>query len=288
MRVLVTGPAGLLGRAIIEEAVLRGHTPLALERGDVDVTDAAALTAAFLDAEPQVVVHCAAYTDVDAAELHEAQAMRVNSDSVTTLASLCAGNGALLVYPSTDYVFDGSAATPYLPEHPPSPLNAYGRSKWEGEQAARSLPKHLVARTSWLYGRGGRGFVSTMLRRGAAGCDVEVVTDQIGRPTRTGDLAGAILSLARAGATGTYHVTGGGAPASWYQVACEIFDACGFEGSVQPTSSDVYQRPARRPAYSVLDCASTERIVGPLPEWRSALREHLASSGAAAGAPRPS
>lgn len=279
MRVLVTGARGMLARALIPELERRGHEVIGLGRDALDVTDADAVERAVREWVPDVVVQCAAYTRVDDAEADEAAAFAVNAEGTRNVARACRAVGARLVYPSTDYVFDGRASSPYRPDHPPAPLNAYGRSKLAGEEAAREAGDWVVARTSWLYGAGGRNFVSTILRRAMEGVPLRVVDDQRGTPTWTGTLAVTLAGLLEADVpSGIYHTTGRG-DTTWFAFACEALRLAGIEAEIVPVPTEAFPTPARRPRYSVLDCSSTEAVVGPLPDWRDALRAAIAEGG---------
>ena len=276
MRVLVTGARGMLARALLRELERRGHEVVGLGRDALDVTDADAVERAVREWAPDVVVQCAAYTRVDDAETDEATAFAVNAEGTRNVARACRVIGARLVYPSTDYVFDGRATSPYRPDHPPAPLNAYGRSKLAGEEAAREAGDWVVARTSWLYGAGGRNFVSTILRRAMEGVPLRVVDDQRGTPTWTGTLAVTLAGLLEADVpSGIYHTTGRG-DTTWFAFACEALRLAGIEAEIVPVPTEAFPTPARRPRYSVLDCSSTEAVVGPLPDWREALAKAMA------------
>jgi dTDP-4-dehydrorhamnose reductase len=281
MRVAVTGAGGMLAREVLREAARRGHVALAFPRAQLDVTDEAAVAAALRAAAPDVVVQCAAYTRVDDAEHEEAEAARVNAEATAFVARVCAGIGARLVYPSTDYVFDGTARVPYPPDAPTSPINAYGRSKLAGEHAALGGADALVVRTSWLHGPGGRNFVRTILARARTGAPLRVVNDQVGSPTSTLDLAAMIFGLVEGGApAGIHHATNRG-DTTWYGLACAALELAGIDAAIQPCSSGEFPQVARRPQYSVLDCAATYAITGPAPAWEdglaAALREETAA-----------
>jgi dTDP-4-dehydrorhamnose reductase len=271
VRIAITGAGGMLAHDIIAGATGQGADVVAWDRSALDVTDAKAVAAAVRDAAPDVIVHCAAYTRVDDAEDSEHAANLVNGDGTMHVARAADASGALLVYPSTDYVFDGRAVAPYDVDASPAPLNAYGRSKHSGEHAAREARRFMVVRTSWLYGAHGRNFVRTMLERGRAGAPLRVVADQRGAPTWTADLAAMILGLVRGNApSGIYHATNAG-DTTWYEFARAIFDAAGITPDLRAVSSSEYPQRALRPAYSVLDCARTYSIAGPAPHWRDAL-----------------
>lgn len=274
-RILLTGAAGMLARAFIERLDAGDADYVALSRNDLDVTDAAAVRNAILDFNPGIVIQCAGYTRVDEAESQPARAFAVNADGAANVAAACREVGARFLYPSTDYVFDGSATSPYPPEAAASPLNAYGRSKMEGEKLAAAAGGVLIIRTSWLYGAGGRNFVRTVADRVTTGQTMRVVADQHGAPTWTADFATAALQLLRSpAATGTFHFTNSGA-ATWYDLAVEVARELGAAGRVEPCGTADFPVAARRPRYSVLDCSSTEALIGKARPWRVALREAL-------------
>jgi dTDP-4-dehydrorhamnose reductase len=254
--VLLTGAGGQLGAALRE--AFPGADARA--RAELDVTEPIALGYA-----PELVLHAAAWTDVDGAEVDEAGAMRANVEGTRNVAAL----GAPIVYYSTDYVFDGAKREPYVESDEPAPLGAYGRSKLLGE---REVPDGWIVRSSWLFGWTGHNFVRTMLRLGAERDDVRVVDDQRGAPTYVGHLAGAmreLITLPR----GVWHVAAEG-EATWAEFAEAIFAEAGLQCRVVPISTEELGRPAPRPAYSVL---RSERDRAPkLPHWREGLRECLA------------
>lgn len=279
MKVLITGSAGMLARAVRHEFEARGHAVQALDRAALDVTDPAAVEAAVGAHRPEAVIQCAAYTRVDDAERDEVAAHRVNAESTLHLARICRAVGARLVYPSTDYVFDGTATVPYRPDSPTSPLGAYGRSKLAGEAAAREAGDHLIVRTSWLYGTGGKNFVSTIVERARQGTPLRVVDDQRGSPTWTGTLARVLaLLLEREAPAGIYHAANRG-ETTWYGLALEALRLSGIAAEVTPVTTAEFPRPAARPAYSVLDCSGTEAVVGEIAGWREALGEAVGGMG---------
>jgi dTDP-4-dehydrorhamnose reductase len=272
-RWLVTGAGGMLGRDLV--AALAGDEVTALDRRALDITDATAVASAVPGHD--VVVNCAAWTDVDGAEADEQEATRVNGLGPQLLAAACAASGARLVQVSTDYVFDGTASTPYAEDAPLAPRSAYGRSKAAGEVAVRSLlpDASYVVRTAWLYGVHGRNFVRTMAKLEATRDTVDVVDDQLGQPTWTRDVAAAIVSLLRAEAPGgTYHSTSSG-ETTWCGLARAVFEELGADpGRVRPTTTDRLPRPAPRPAYSVLGHDAWRRAgLSPIRDWREALAE---------------
>ena len=263
----------MLGRDLAAAARGAGHVAIPLDQDDLDITDAAAVRDAVAEHAPDVVVNCAAWTDVDGAEAAEADALLVNGEAPGHLSQAA----PYLIQISTDYVFDGEAAKPYTESVPPNPRSAYGRTKLAGEQAV-DLERHLVVRSSWLFGAHGRNFVDTMLRLGAERDEVSVVADQVGCPTFTGHLARALVELATRRATGIVHVAGGG-HCSWYELAVETFAAAGVDCSVRPARTEDLGRPAPRPAFSAL---ASERPDAPrLPHWKDGLREYLRARVAA-------
>jgi dTDP-4-dehydrorhamnose reductase len=260
--IFVTGAAGMLGQDVVSAA---GDGVVALSRADLDVTDAGAAREALDGAD--VVINCAAWTDVDGAEEHAQEALAVNREGARNVAAAA----RRVVYVSTDYVFDGAKRAPYVESDPTAPLQSYGRSKLAGELAtAEANPRHFIVRSSWLFGAGGGNFVETMLRLGGERDELRVVDDQVGCPTFTGHLAEAIVALARTEDYGIHHLAGAGA-CSWYQFAREIFDRSGVECQVEPCTTDEYPLPARRPAWSVL---GSERGRS-LPPWQEGLDAYL-------------
>ncbi len=276
MRLLVTGAAGMLGQDVVAAATSAGHDVVALARRDLDITDAAAVTHAVSDASPAAVVNCAAWTDVDGAEAAEDDAGAVNGTGAGLLARAATDAGAHFVQVSTDYVFAGDATKPYVESDPVDPHSAYGRSKLHGEAAVReAAPRHAIVRAAWLFGPGGRNFVDTMRRLAADRDEVTVVDDQVGSPTYTGHLAQALVEIAERGLAGTLHVAGGGR-CSWYDLAAATFAATGAAVTLRRGTSADLDRPARRPAFSVL---VSEREDAPrLPDWRAGLCAHLQAS----------
>ncbi len=283
-RYLITGAAGMLGQDL--QKALSGRDVTALGRAKLDITDFDAVRDA-VDGH-DVVINAAAYTRVDDAEEHEDEAFEINATGAENLAIAASQTGARLVQLSTDYVFDGTASSPYEESAPLHPLSAYGRTKAAGEQ--RALAAHrsgtYIVRTAWLYGAGGPNFAKTMLRLAASHDTVSVVTDQLGQPTWTGDLARQIVELLDADAApGIYHATNSG-EASWFDFAAEIFRVAGLDPArVTPTTSAQFIRPAARPDYSVLGHDAWARAgLSPMRNWRAALSSAY-SAGALAIAP---
>jgi dTDP-4-dehydrorhamnose reductase len=277
VRVLVTGAAGMLGREVM--AHLAGaHDATGVDL-DVDVTDPRAVEECVAAVRPHAVLHLAAWTDVDGAEANEERALAVNGAGAGNVARAAARAGAAVVYPSTDYVFDGRKGAPYAEDDAPSPLSAYGRTKLAGERAV--LAEHpagaRVARTAWLYGAGGRNFVDTMLALAADRDEVAVVDDQVGCPTWARDLAPALVALVER-PPGVYHTASAG-HVSWAGFAEAIFAAAGASCRVRPIATRELGRPAPRPAFSAL--AVTRPDAPRLRPWRDALADYLAARVAA-------
>ena len=268
MRWLVTGANGMLGRDLTDRLAGR-HDVTTLTRYDLDITDAAAVARAVVGHD--VVVNCAAWTDVDGAETAEALATAVNGDGPRHLARACRSVGARLVQMSTDYVFPGDGSDPYDESAPLGPVSAYGRSKAAGESAVREeLPEaHLVVRTAWLYGEHGACFPKTIARAARDRGAVSVVDHQVGQPTWTVDVADLTVRLVEAGApAGSYHATSTG-HTSWFGFAQAVVDAAGLDpGIVTATRTAALRRPAPRPAYSVLGHRALADIgISPIGEW---------------------
>jgi dTDP-4-dehydrorhamnose reductase len=277
MRLLVTGAAGMLGHRVVADAAARGWDVVGVDLPDGDLTDPLAATDLVEEHTPDAVIHCAAFVDVDGAEEREDAARAVNVDASANIAAAAAMLGARIVAVSTDYVFDGKMPArpprPYVESDPTSPLGAYGRTKLAGEEAiAGHNPNHAIARTAWLFGVGGKSFPDTMLQAGAARDEVAVVTDQVGSPTWTGHLSPALLDLAAADAVGVFHTAGGGR-CSWHALTVELYRLAGVDCRVNETTAAEFQRPAPRPAWSVL---ATERDETPrLPAWEDGVAEYL-------------
>jgi dTDP-4-dehydrorhamnose reductase len=270
----------MLGQDVVCAAEAAGHDAIALPRADLDITDRGAVDRAVSARRPEAVVNCAAWTDVDGAEEHEAAAHAVNATGAGHVAAAATSVGARLIHVSTDYVFDGRADRPYVESAATGPISAYGRTKLAGEHVVTDAgERHLIVRSSWLFGAAGRNFVETMLVLAGDRDDVAVVTDQIGCPTWTGHLAPALVALAAGQARGVMHVAGAGA-CSWYELANETFRRAGVACEVRETTTAAMPRPAPRPAYSVLE---SERPDAPrLPDWREGVAGYLTSIEATA------
>lgn len=277
MKVLVTGSAGMLGADMVTEFHRRGYTVTAMDRYSLDITVFEDVRKAVLDHCPQVVVNCAAYTDVDKAESEPQQAYKVNGLGPRNLALACAETGASLVHISTDYIFDGIGKQSWGVFDSPQPINVYGASKLWGERAVLGLLKSsYLIRTSWLFGLGGVNFVSKMIDFGGSGKSIKVVDDQFGCPTFTEDLARAVVDLVHTGCCGVYHVTNQN-PTTWHSFAESIFSACKYKVELIPCSTPEMNRPAKRPGFTVLDPFPLRETIGYLlPSWQDALCRYLA------------
>ncbi len=281
MRVLVTGASGMLGFALADSCPSNIEC-VGTDVDTLDITDAVAVGEAFARQSPAAVINAAAYTDVDGCESHESEALAVNGAAAGVLAAACSDAGIPLLHVSTDYVFDGTIPAPgeYSEVDPVGPVSAYGRTKLAGETAVRErLPEHWIVRTQWLYGCHGKNFVETMLRLASERDELAVVDDQVGSPTSTHVLAPFLWRMvAERPAFGTYHVTGGGA-CSWHGFAEEIFRQAGLlPGSLTLSTmgSDQLDRPAPRPARSVLSNAKLRAALGEAPgPWVEGLQDYM-------------
>ena len=282
-RWLITGAGGMAGTDLREALALRDEPVVALTKSDLDITDSRCVARCVEDARPDVIVNCAAYTKVDQAEADESVATAINGSAVELLAQAANDAGALLVQLSTDFVFDGSKRTPYEINDAPRPLSAYGRSKLLGEVAATHASKHVIVRTSWLFGTHGPNFVEAIRRQVRLGNPLRVVNDQRGRPTYTPHLAEAILRVVANDARGVIHYADED-ECTWYDFACAIAP----EAKIAPVGTDEFPRPATRPAYSVLSTERYERLTGVTPaSWREGLREYLHASDTRHSPPLP-
>lgn len=272
--ILVLGAGGMLGRAFLALLQSEGLQHRAIDVPDFDLGDAQNI-AKVVSSDVRVVINCAAFTDVDAAEIREADANAINGTGVGVLAQRCTEIGARLVHYSTDYVFAGQASKPYAVDEPRAPLNAYGRSKALGEQLLEAAGgSHLLIRTSWLYAPWGKNFVLTMRELTRTKPTLKVVDDQVGRPTSAQYLAAQSLALLRREQAGTFHVTDGG-QCSWYAFTQEIVALLGARCEITPCTTAEFPRPARRPAYSVLDLSRTEAALGRSRPWQDNLADVL-------------
>ncbi len=277
LNVLITGAGGQLGQALCRLAAVSPNNYLATDAAELDISAREAVEKTVAEQKIDVIINCAAYTDVERAEEDEAAADRLNREAAANLAAAAARHDALLVHVSTDYVFDGKSCTPYCEEDPTAPQNAYGRTKRAGEEAVvASGCRYLILRTAWLYSETGKNFLRTMLRLTAERETLDVVCDQVGTPTYAGDLALAIFSIVEnglhTGNEGIYHFTDEGV-CSWYDFAVEIAAAAGNDRCrIRPCRTEDYPAKAARPAWSVLDKSKIRKRFGiEIPHWRESM-----------------
>ena len=284
-RVVVTGAAGMLGRDVVKVLEEQGLDVTALSRKELDITEKGQCASLLKDIRPEIVINCAAFTKVDLCEEESTLAFDVNAKGPKNLANVCKEIGTKLVHISTDYVFDGTSSRPYREDDQPNPINIYGKSKLQGEEAVRkSDADHLIVRTSWLFGKNGPNFIRTMLKLSREKELVQVVDDQRGRPTYTKDLARGIALLIEKGAFGTVNFANSGS-CSWYELCCFVLEQAGIKNvKVVPVSSEIFKRPAKRPRYSVLDLSRFKAITGTSPRsWKEAVKGYLEEMGLALG-----
>ena len=276
MRILVTGVKGQLGHDVVNELAKRGHTPIGVDVEEMDITDASAVEKEMKKEPLDAVIHCAAYTAVDAAEDNREICMRVNAEGTRNIARVCRELDLKMVYISTDYVFDGEGERPWEPDDPRDPLNVYGESKYQGELAVEEyLEKYFTVRIAWVFGVNGKNFIKTMLRLAESQKEINVVNDQIGSPTYTYDLAVLLADMVETEKYGRYHATNEGL-CTWYEFAKEIFRQAGADVKVNPVSSDEFPAKAKRPHNSRMDKSKlVQNGFRPLPTWQDALKRYL-------------
>ena len=276
MRILVTGVKGQLGYDVVNELKKRGHTPIGVDVEEMDITDASAVEKEIKKEPLDAVIHCAAYTAVDAAEDNRELCMRVNAEGTRNIARVCRELDLKMVYISTDYVFDGEGERPWEPDDPREPLNVYGESKYQGELAVEEyLEKYFTVRIAWVFGVNGKNFIKTMLRLAESQKEINVVNDQIGSPTYTYDLAVLLADMVETDKYGRYHATNEGL-CTWYEFAKEIFRQAGADVKVNPVSSDEFPAKAKRPHNSRMDKSKlVQNGFRPLPTWQDALKRYL-------------
>lgn len=276
MKVLVTGANGQLGYDVVKLLNNSKYAVFPFDRMQMDITNEGIVQQTVEDIKPDVIIHCAAYTNVDGAEKDEVTAYQVNALGTKNIAKAAESVDAKLVYVSTDYVFDGVANRPYEVDDLTNPLNNYGKTKLAGEKFVKEiLDKYFIVRTAWVFGINGNNFVKTMLRLGKENGEVRVVSDQIGSPTYTVDLAEILVEMVNTDKYGIYHVTNSG-ECSWYEFATEIFKQAGLDVKVHPITTDQYETLAKRPLYSVLSKNNLLKNGFTIPRnWRLALKDYL-------------
>ena len=276
MRVLVTGVKGQLGYDIVKECEKRGIEAIGVDVAEMDITDADKVREVITNAKVDAVMHCAAYTAVDAAEENVELCRKVNATGTENIAKVCKELDIKMVYISTDYVFNGEGEHFWQPDEERQPLNVYGQTKYEGELAVETyLEKYFTVRIAWVFGINGNNFIKTMLRLGKERGAVSVVNDQVGSPTYTYDLAKLLVDMVQTEKYGTYHATNEGI-CSWYEFACEIFKQAGMDVAVTPVDSSAFPVKAKRPKNSRM---SKDKLVemgfSLLPTWQDALGRYL-------------
>lgn len=279
MKVLVTGVKGQLGFDVVNELKKRGHEVVGVDIEEMDITNADNVSDVMGKVKPDAVIHCAAWTAVDAAEDNEDKVRLVNATGTENIVKECKKLGCKLMYISTDYVFDGQGEKPWEPDCKDyAPLNVYGKTKLEGELAvANQLDKYFIVRIAWVFGKNGKNFIKTMLNIGKTHDTVRVVNDQIGTPTYTFDLARLLVDMIETEKYGYYHATNEGEYISWYDFTKEIYRQAGYKTEVVPVTTEEYGlSKAARPFNSRLDKSKLiENGFKPLPTWQDALSRYL-------------
>jgi len=275
----VTGAEGMLGTdlcsLLAQEYEVRGY-----DIGDFDITDPEDTASVVQKISPAVIVHTAAFTDVDACEDERDKALRVNAGGAENMARAACETGGRLVYISTDYVFDGAKRSPYTETDKPGPINYYGLTKFYGEKRVRELaPRHLIVRTSWLFGPNGKNFVDTIVEKASSTGSLRVVADQHGCPTYTAHLAEGLRAVIDKGLEGTLHLANSG-DATWFDLAKCAVETAGIDAEITPVETAAWPTRARRPAYTVLASDVVGKAgIKPLPHWKDGVRDHLARRG---------
>ena len=280
MKVIVTGASGLVGRAVVSHVATEGETVLGFDHAGLDISDGAAIENTLVSEHPDVVVNCAAWTDVDGCESNREHALAANAQGPELLARTCRKIDALFIHISTDYVFDGTKQGFYTQEDEPNPISVYGVSKLEGERRAQAAwTRTMIVRSGYIFGVGGTNFLSTLIATASRGERLMAITDAEGTPTYAPDLAGRILDLARLGRPDIYHVVNAGDGVSFADFAASALQKAGFEEDLlQPITLDSLGRPAPRPRNSRLRCLVSEALgLEPLPQWQDSLSQFIAA-----------
>lgn len=277
MRVLVTGVKGQLGFDVVKELERRGHTAIGVDIEEMDITDPVAVERVITHSMVEALIHCAAYTAVDAAEDNQGICYKINAEGTENIAKVCKKCDIKMIYISTDYVFDGKGTRPWEPDDTiTEPLNIYGLTKYNGEQAVQKyLEKFYIVRIAWVFGMNGKNFIKTMLRLGKEHGAVKVVNDQFGSPTYTGDLAVLLVDMVEVNRYGIYHATNEGF-CSWYDFACEIFKDANMQVEVTPVSAEEFPAKAKRPTNSRMNKDKLEMNgFHRLPSWQDATARYI-------------
>ncbi len=276
MKVLVTGVKGQLGYDVVNELEKRGMTAIGVDIDEMDITDVVSVNKVIKEAAPDAVIHCAAYTAVDAAEDNVELCRKVNAEGTANIAEVCKELDIKMMYISTDYVFDGQGERPWEPDDERHPLNVYGQTKYEGEVAVTdALDKYFIVRIAWVFGVNGKNFIKAILNKAKTVDTLTVVNDQFGSPTYTYDLARLLVDMIQTEKYGFYHATNEGI-CTWYEFACEIIRQAGMDAKVLPVSADQYPAKAKRPTNSRMSKEKlTENGFEKLPAWQDALKRYL-------------
>lgn len=276
MKILVTGVRGQLGYDVMNELAERGIPATGVDIDEMDITDAGSVERVIREVSPDAVIHCAAYTAVDAAEENEELCRRVNGEGTRNIAVVCRELDIKMLYVSTDYVFSGLGDRPWEPEDERKPVSVYGQTKYEGELAVQELlDKYFIVRIAWVFGINGKNFVKTMLKLAESHDTLRVVNDQFGSPTYTYDLAKLLADMILTEKYGVYHATNEGI-CSWYEFACAIFREAGVSVNVVPVTTEEYGAKAKRPANSRMNKEKlTEKGFARLPSWQDALHRYV-------------
>lgn len=276
MKIIVTGAKGQLGTDVTAQLEKCGHSVVAADLAELDITDSSAVEAFFEKEKPDAVIHCAAYTNVDGAEADREICRKINAHGTENIALACKSHGAKLLYTSTDYVFDGQGAEAFETDSETAPCNYYGETKLMGENAVRKIcDKYFIVRISWVFGKNGKNFVKTMLRLSEERDEITVVSDQIGSPTYTPDLAALFCRMIETDKYGIYHATNENY-CSWAEFAAEIMRLSGAKTKIIPIPSSEYKTAAVRPANSRMSKASLDNAGFPrLPSWQNALERFI-------------
>ena len=280
MKVLVTGVKGQLGYDVVNELRKRDIEPIGVDIQEMDITDADSVDRVITASQADAVIHCAAYTAVDAAEDNQEICHKVNVDGTQNIATVCKKLGIKMMYISTDYVFDGQGTRPWEPDDERNPLNVYGQTKYEGELAIQNtLDEYFIVRIAWVFGVNGKNFIKTMLNLAETHDHLTVVNDQYGSPTYTYDLARLLVDMIVTDKYGIYHATNEGI-CTWYEFACEIFRQAGVQVEVEPVSSEAFPAKAKRPSNSRMSKDKLEQNgFRRLPAWQDAVGRYLKELG---------
>lgn len=281
MKILVTGSKGQLGYDVINELNRRSHDVIGVDIEEMDITDSKSVSRVVKEINPDGVIHCAAWTAVDLAECNEEKCRLVNAVGTENIAAVCKELNCKMIYISTDYVFSGDGTRPWKPDDKRAPLNVYGQTKYEGELAVEKLEKSYIVRIAWVFGKNGKNFVKTVLNLADKNDILNFVSDQIGTPTYTFDLARLLADMIESEKYGVYHVTNEGGYISWYDFVVEILNQAGIEGkTVNAVTSEQFKAAAKRPYNSRMDKHKlAENGFEPLPEWKDALHRYLIEIG---------